>query len=83
MCDMEAGVKILKYLRKTYDLGLYYRSNANSSASIFNSETPEKLKQRLKGFGITLMGGMAPEGPILFLIEKNSIQRQKLTLKKV
>ena len=62
MCDMEAGVKILKYLRKTYDLGLYYRSNANSSAIIFNSETPEKLKQRLKGFGITLMEGMAPEG---------------------
>jgi len=44
-CDWDAGQRLLKYLRATYDWGLYYRASANSEVLVFQSDVQESKAQ--------------------------------------
>jgi len=57
--DMDAAIRMLQYLRRTFTWGLLYKPYLDSTVTIFDSQVLElPTKNRLT----SLIGGVAPEG---------------------
>lgn len=58
-CDMNAAMRVLRYLRKTWDLGLYYSPDSGSDILVFSSENAESINGKPRR--IRLPDGYEPE----------------------